>query len=137
MHRSRKTNPNLPEYLRQMTATEKAKVYGIKSCDTMKKAFTWLTGHGIEYDFHDFKKQDLDDATIHHWIANLPLDLLINKRGTTWRKLDDDTKQGLSPETAVSLIKANPSLVKRPLLAVNNQLHLGFKPEQYDTIFNP
>ena len=120
-----------------MTATEKAKVYGIKSCDTMKKAFTWLTGHGIEYDFHDFKKQDLDDATIHHWIANLPLDLLINKRGTTWRKLDDDTKQALSPETAVSLIKANPSLVKRPLLAVNNQLHLGFKPEQYDTIFNP
>ncbi len=119
-----------------MTTPKQVKIYGIKSCDTMKKAFTWLDDNDIAYVFHDFKKETPDAPTIQNWIEHLPLDSLINKRGTTWRKLDDETKQSLDDKVAVSLIQTNASIVKRPLLEVDGQFHLGFKADQYGTIFN-
>jgi Spx/MgsR family transcriptional regulator len=112
-------------------------LFGIKNCDTMKKAFRWLDDHQINYQFHDYKKQGLSAETVENWLKVLPLDELINKRGTTWRKLDDATKQSLNRENAVALILANTSLIKRPLLEVNQQYYLGFKPEIYAEIFNP
>jgi len=110
-------------------------LYGIKNCDTMKKAMTWLNDAGIEYQFHDYKKEGISEALAQAWVEDLPIDLLINKRGTTWRKLPEEDKADLSKEKAVSLICANPSLVKRPLLDIGEEKHLGFKPEQYQEIF--
>ncbi|NVJ60464.1 MAG: ArsC family reductase [Gammaproteobacteria bacterium] len=111
-------------------------VYGIKNCDTMKKAFNWLDQNDIQYNFHDFKKIELPKELIATWCASLPLDQLINKRGTTWRKLDEDTKNNLTAESAVSIIQQNPSVVKRPLIEVNGEHYIGFKPEQYQGIFS-
>lgn len=101
----------------------------------MKKAFKWLDENNISYEFHDFKKLEISDKQAKLWIKKVPLDLLINKRGTTWRKLDDDTKNSLSADSAVSLIQQNPSIVKRPLLEVNSNFYVGFKAEEYARVF--
>ncbi len=111
-------------------------IYGIKNCDTMKKAFKWLAENNIDYSFHDYKKQGISTELAQKWIKTIPLDELINKRGTTWRKLDDDTKNSLSVDTAAQLIMNNTSLVKRPLLDVDGEFHLGFKPDTYAEIFS-
>lgn len=117
------------------TAAPKVMVYGIKACDTMKKAMTWLEQNGIEFEFHDYKKQGITEPLATRWAQSLPLDQLINKRGTTWRKLSDEDKAELDEAKAVALICAQPSLVKRPLLELGEQRHLGFKPELYAEIF--
>lgn len=112
-------------------------IYGIKNCDTMKKAFKWLDEQGIDYQFHDYKKEGLNEALAKQWLEELGYEQLINKRGTTWRKLDDTVKNNLTNETALSLMLENSSIIKRPLLDTGNQRYLGFKPELYDTIFKP
>ncbi len=106
-------------------------IYGIKNCDTMKKAFKWLSEHNIDHEFHDYKKQGISAELAERWLSNIPLEELINKRGTTWRKLDDAIKNSLTRENAAQLIIENTSLVKRPLLEANGKFHLGFKPESY------
>lgn len=106
-------------------------VFGIKNCDTMKKAFRWLSDNNIEYRFHDFKKEGLDDATANAWISELGWENVINKRGTTWRKLDNETKNQMDNERAVHTIVSQPSLVKRPVLVYSGNIHLGFNPESY------
>lgn len=111
------------------------KIYGIKACDTMKKAMTWLDENGIGYTFHDYKKLGLDESLAEQWVSELPLEELINKRGTTWRKLDEETKVSLSKETAPALICENTSMIKRPLLDTGSGKYLGFKPEIYSEIF--
>ncbi len=110
-------------------------IYGIKSCDTMKKAFTWLDEHNIAYTFHDYKKQGIDEATLQAWLSQKPWDEVINKRGTTWRKLPDEDKADVSNEKAISLMSSNPSMIKRPALLVGDTLTLGFKADEYQRIF--
>ncbi|GAA6134430.1 ArsC family reductase [Oceaniserpentilla sp. 4NH20-0058] len=110
------------------------KIYGIKNCDTMKKALKWLDNQGADYEFHDYKKAGLSPELADTFLANIELDSLINKRGTTFRQLDDDTKARIAEHdktTAKQVMLDNPSIIKRPVLVKNDQYLLGFKAEQY------
>jgi len=111
------------------------KIYGIKNCSTMKKAMNWLEEQNIAFDFHDYKKSDIDQASLESWLSKAPWDELINKRGTTWRKLPEESKENIDNEKAIQLMLENTSLIKRPVLLVNGNLHLGFKEEAYNLIF--
>jgi Spx/MgsR family transcriptional regulator len=112
------------------------KIYGIKNCDTMKKAFTWLNNHGIEYTFFDYKKETLQEDQFKYWLTKLPLEQIVNKQGTTFKKLTDEQKLAvLNPETAFSVINENTSVIKRPLVEVNNEVHVGFKDAIWEEIF--
>ncbi len=112
------------------------KIYGIKNCDTMKKAFRWLEDHEIEFEFHDYKKSGLPESLAKQWVKEIDLEQLINKRGTTWRKIDDAVKQNLTKSSAVELLVNNTSVIKRPLLEVDGEYHLGFNADLYSEIFN-
>ncbi len=111
-------------------------LYGIKNCDTMKKAMTWLNEQGIEYTFHDYKKAGIDADTLENWLEKVSHEVLINRRGTTWRKLSDEDKADVDNAKAVTLMSANPSLIKRPVLDVDGNIHLGFKADEYASLFN-
>lgn len=111
-------------------------IYGIKNCDTMKKALNWLDEHAISYQFHDYKKQGLDGAAFKAAIQAHGWENAINRRGTTWRQLPDDIKSSMTPETVLKAAKDNPSLVKRPLLIHDGKVYLGFKDTQYANIFS-
>ncbi|MEE4245506.1 MAG: ArsC family reductase [Kangiellaceae bacterium] len=114
----------------------KPTIYGIKNCDTMKKAIKWLDENNIDYNFHDYKKQGISAQLAATWIEQIDLDVLINKRGTTWRKLDQASKDNLSKATAVKLIQEHNSMVKRPLLHTSHGYSLGFTPDLYSEIFD-
>ncbi|MEM9468550.1 MAG: ArsC family reductase [Pseudomonadota bacterium] len=106
-------------------------IYGIKNCDTMKKAFKWLNENNIAYDFHDYKKQGIDKAVLKQAIQELGLDSVINRRGTTWRQLDDAIKESMNETLAIEVAIDNPSIIKRPLLVTNENMVIGFKAEEY------
>lgn len=106
-------------------------IYGIKNCDTMKKAFRWLEEHQIEYRFHDYKKEVLETETAKAWIDELGWEAIINKRGTTWRKLDEETKSNMNNALAVDTIINQPSMIKRPLVIIKGSIHLGFNADEY------
>jgi arsenate reductase len=106
-------------------------IYGIKNCDTMKKARAWLDGHGIAYDFHDYKTAGIDRARLKGWAAKLGWETLLNRAGTTFRKLPDADKAGLNETKALALMLDQPSMIKRPVLEVGGKLLVGFKPEIY------
>ena len=108
-----------------------ARLYGIKNCDTMKKAWTWLDQHGVAYDFHDYKKAGIDRATLEGWTRKVGWEILLNRAGTTFKKLPDADKQGLDEGKALALMLAQPSMIKRPVLEVGGKLYVGFKPETY------
>ncbi len=114
-------------------------LYGIKNCDTVRKAKNWLDTHGIDYQFHDFRQEGLSEEQVIHWLEKLPLEKLINKRSTTWKQLDQHDKDTLSVNTAPALCAANVTLIKRPLLntdtSTGTSLHLGFSDKQYQDIF--
>ena len=120
-------------------------IYGIKSCSTMKKAFTKLNELGVSYDFHDYKKQGVDQETIQRWVDRLGIDKVLNKRGTTWRKLDDSQKQEADSDVdkAIDLLVENTSMIKRPIvegqLDDKNQgqpiLLCGYNEAEFDTVF--
>ena len=110
-------------------------IYGIKNCDTMKKARTWLDEHSVAHDFHDYKAKGVDAATLDGWIGKVGWEMLLNKAGTTFKKLPDDQKDGLDAEKAKSLMLAQPSMIKRPVLDVDGTLTVGFKPETYQHTF--
>ena len=110
-------------------------LYGISNCDTMKKARAWLDGHGVAYAFHDYKKAGLAEPLARAWVAELGWEALINRRGTTWRKLPESVREGIDAESAVRLMMENPSLVRRPLLDTGDARHLGFSDSQYQEIF--
>ncbi|MBK67120.1 MAG: arsenate reductase [Rickettsiales bacterium] len=110
-------------------------IYGIKNCNSMKKAMNWLDEKGIEYKFHDYKKEEVDDILIQKALEQFGHDVVVNKKGTTWRKLDDDTKAKISNEKALELIKENASLAKRPMLINDGDIHIGFSEEEYEEIF--
>ena len=113
------------------------RLYGIPNCDTMKKARRWLDEHGVAYDFHDYKKQGLDEALLRAWVAELGWERLANRQGTTWRKLPAELREGLDAEGAIAVMLANPSLIRRPLLDTGEARYLGFSPEAYTEIFPP
>ena len=111
-------------------------IYGIKNCDTMKKARAWLDGHGIAYDFHDYKTAGIDRARLKGWAAKLGWETLLNRAGTTFKKLPDKDKAGLTEKKAVALMEAQPSMIKRPVLDLGGgKLLVGFKPELYEKAF--
>jgi arsenate reductase len=107
-------------------------IYGIKNCDTMKKARAWLDGHGIAYDFHDYKTAGIERARLKGWAAQLGWETLLNRAGTTFRKLPDADKTGLNETKALALMLDQPSMIKRPVLEVGGKLLVGFKPEIYE-----
>jgi len=107
-------------------------IYGIPNCDTMKKARTWLDEHGVAYDFHDYKKAGIDRERLEAWSKKVGWETLLNRAGTTFRKLPDNDKQGLTEKKAIALMQAQPSLIKRPVLDLGRgKLLVGFKPEAY------
>ncbi|OKY27772.1 MULTISPECIES: ArsC family reductase [Thalassotalea] len=110
-------------------------LYGIKNCDTVKKARKWLDEHNITYQFHDFRTDGLDNNQLQQFVAMSSWDLLLNKRSTTFRNLDEHIKTNLSDTVASEQVLLQPTLLKRPLLLIDDQLHLGFKAENYQEIF--
>ena len=119
-------------------------IYGIKSCSTMKKAFTKLDELGVSYEFHDYKKQGIDKDSVQRWVAKLGIDKVLNKRGTTWRKLEDAQKQAAdaSLDNAIDLLVENTSMIKRPIvegeLTDKNKpiLLCGFDEAEFDKVFS-
>lgn len=110
-------------------------IYGIKNCDTMKKAFAWLDGHNVAYDFHDYKKQGTDEDILKKAINDHGWENVINRRGTTWRKLPDDVKNAMDANKAIAIASENPSIIKRPLLVTHGHITLGFNEEEFTKIF--
>lgn len=110
-------------------------LYGIRNCDTMKKAWSWLDAQGVAYDFHDYKKAGLDRAHLEGWVKELGWETLLNKAGTTFRKLPEADRQDLDAEKAIALMLAQPSLIKRPVLDLGSRRLVGFKPEAYVQAF--
>lgn len=106
-------------------------VYGIPNCDTVKKARTWLDKQGIAYTFHDYKKQGADPARIAGWIKTAGLDKIVNKAGTTYRKLDEAEKAALAGEGAPAVLAANTSVIKRPIVEHPGGLLVGFKEAEW------
>ncbi|AZG14299.1 MULTISPECIES: arsenate reductase [Cupriavidus] len=111
-------------------------LYGIPNCDTVKKARTWLDTNGVAYTFHDFKKQGVDAAMLNAWLKHVPLAVLLNKKGTTYRALSDADKARAESEAgAVALMQASPSLIKRPVLDRDGQVSVGFSADTYASLF--
>ncbi len=108
------------------------KIYGIKNCDTMKKAFKWMDANGVAYDFYDYKKQEADKEVLIAAIKMHGWENVINRRGTTWRKLPDDIKETMDQNKAVEQAAANPSMIKRPLLVQEDDILLGFDEKSYE-----
>ncbi|HUR87749.1 MAG TPA: ArsC family reductase [Ramlibacter sp.] len=107
-------------------------VYGIPNCDTVKKARAWLAGNGAGYTFHDFRKQGLDPAQLDRWIEELGWEKLVNRKGTTWRKLDPEVQDGVTNvESARRLMLENVSVIKRPVVEWGRQFTVGFDPAQW------
>ncbi|WP_114700714.1 arsenate reductase [Psychrobacter proteolyticus] len=119
-------------------------IYGIKSCSTMKKAFTKLDDLDVSYDFHDYKKQGIEKETVQRWVNELGIEKMLNKRGTTWRKLDDSQKQAADAnvDNAIDLLVENTSMIKRPIvegqLADRDQAVLlcGFDESEFNKVFS-
>jgi len=107
-------------------------LYGIKNCDTMKKARAWLDAKGVAYAFHDYKVQGIDRARLEGWAREVGWETLLNRAGTTFRKLPDADKAGLDERKALALMLDQPSMIKRPVLDMGGKLLVGFKPEQYE-----
>ena len=110
-------------------------IHGIKACDTMKKARDWLDSHGVAYAFHDYKTAGVDRATLERWAGQVGWEVLLNRSGTTFRKLPEAEKAGLSEAKAIDLMAAQPSMIKRPVLDVDGKLVVGFKPDVYKATF--
>jgi arsenate reductase len=107
-------------------------IYGIKNCDTMKKARAWLDKRGVAYAFHDYKTAGIEHAQLEDWVKKLGWEVLLNRAGTTFRKLPDKHKNGLDAKKAIALMLAQPSMIKRPVLDLGRgKLVVGFAPERY------
>jgi arsenate reductase (glutaredoxin) len=106
-------------------------IYGIKNCDTMKKARAWLDKKGVAYDFHDYKAAGIDRSRLEQWAGKVGWETLLNRAGTTFRKLPDKDKEGLNAAKAIRLMLEQPSMIKRPVLDTGRRLLVGFKPDEY------
>ena len=111
-------------------------IYGIKNCDTMKKARDWLDGQGVAYAFHDYKASGVSRSTLEGWAKQVGWQVLLNKAGTTFKKLPDADKADVGEAKAIELMLAQPSMIKRPVLDVDGKLTVGFKPDTYAAVFD-
>jgi arsenate reductase len=111
-------------------------IHGIKNCDTMKKARAWLDDHGIAYSFHDYKTSGIDRQTLERWVAEVGWERLLNRTGTTFRKLPDERRHSLNAAKAIALMLEQPSMIKRPVLVMDKQIIVGFKPDMYASTFD-
>jgi arsenate reductase len=118
-----------------MAKAKPVTIYGIKNCDTMKKARGWLDKHGVTYAFHDYKTAGIDRAALEGWVHKVGWETLLNRAGTTFRKLPEKEREGVTDTKAIALMLAQPSMIKRPVLDLGDKLLVGFKPEQYETAF--
>jgi arsenate reductase len=112
--------------------TQKITIYGIKNCDTMKKARTWLDKRGASYAFHDYKLSGIEKDRLDQWSKKAGWETLLNRAGTTFRKLPEKDKADLTEKRAIALMIKQPSMIKRPVLEIGSKLLVGFKPEQYE-----
>ena len=110
-------------------------IYGIKNCDTMKKAFTWLKDHDIGYDFHDYRVEGIDAARVEAWSKTLGWEKVLNRASTTFKELADTDKADLDEAAAIRLMVRNPTMIKRPVLVAGDGVTAGFKPDIYASIF--
>lgn len=111
-------------------------LFGIKNCDTVKKARKWLDEHGVEYQFHDFRADGIDEQMVNGWLENLGWETLLNRRSTTWKSLSDEQREQMDEQAALAAILQHPTLIKRPLLDTGHELHCGFSAASYAHIFN-
>jgi len=118
-----------------MAKTPAMTIYGIKNCDTMKKARAWLDQHGVGYAFHDYKAAGIERSRLEGWARAVGWETLLNRAGTTFRALPDTDREGLTEKRAIALMLAQPSMIKRPVLEIGGKLLVGFKPERYDAAF--
>lgn len=109
-------------------------LFGIPNCDTVKKARVWLDEHGVAYAFHDYKKAGVDEAALRDWVERLGWEALLNRSGTTFRRLPDEAKRELDADKAITLMIANPSAIKRPVLVSGDTLAAGFSAERYEAL---
>ena len=112
----------------------KTLLYGIPNCDTMKKARTWLESQRVDYEFHDYKKSGVERARLERWISAVGWEVLLNRAGTTFKKLPDGAKANLTEAKAVKLMLEQPSMIKRPVLERGKTLLVGFSPEKYSAL---
>ncbi len=111
-------------------------IYGIKNCDTMKKARAWLDKHGVGYVFHDYKVDGIERDKLERWVGKAGWEVLLNRAGTTFRKLPDKDREGLTEKKAIALMLKQPSMIKRPVIEVGaGKLLVGFAPESYKAAF--
>jgi len=110
-------------------------LYGIKNCDTVKKARNWLDAHGVDYQFHDFRADGLDRDSVVRWLQELGWEKLVNRRGSSWKSLPPSTRADMDDDAALAAIMAQPTLIKRPLLDTGHQRFTGFSPADYQAIF--
>ena len=111
-------------------------LYGINNCDTVKKARNWLDLHGIEYRFHDFRADGLEESAVAAWLAELGWEQLVNKRSTSWKALTARDREAMDEQSALRAIMAQPTLIKRPLLDTGHERFTGFSAANYQKIFN-
>jgi Spx/MgsR family transcriptional regulator len=112
-------------------------LYGISNCDTIKKARNWLQAQAIEYRFHDYRKQGTDGAQLRSMAQQLGWEVMLNRRGTTWRALPEPVKAQIDEASALQLMQDNPAIIKRPIMQWKNRFYPGFSPQQYQEIFKP
>ncbi len=110
-------------------------IYGIKNCDTVRKCKKWLEARNINFSYHDFRADGIDEQTLTIFVQQLGWENVVNKRGTTYRQLSEQQKASLNENTVIELLMTMPAMIKRPVLHYNEQYYLGFKPEQYQAIF--
>ena len=110
-------------------------VYGIKNCDTVKKACNWLSSNNIDYQFHDFRKDGLTQSKVRQWTNQVDWEMLLNRRGTTWRKLSDKQKESINKSNAIKLMAELPTLIKRPVIEHKRKVLVGFSKDVFQTTF--
>ncbi len=112
------------------------RIFGIKNCDTMKRARAWLEARKVAHSFHDYKASGIDKATLEGWTKKMGWEVLLNRAGTTFKKLPDADKENITDKKAIALMLAQPSMIKRPVLEAKGKLTVGFQPEEYKKIFS-
>lgn len=111
-------------------------MFGIPNCDTIKKARKWLEENSVEYQFHDYKKEGVDAHLLEEWSEAVGWERLLNRRGTTWRKLADEAKESVNETRAIQLMVENPSMIKRPVLVAGDRITVGFSEAEYQKLFS-
>ncbi|MBS0276001.1 MAG: ArsC family reductase [Proteobacteria bacterium] len=115
--------------------TKSVTIYGIKNCDTMKKARAWLDKRGVPYAFHDYKSEGVAQSDLEKWAKQVGWEVLLNRAGTTFRKLPEKDKENITEKKALGLMRDQPSMIKRPVLEAVGKITVGFKPEIYEKLF--